>query len=182
MSALEDAIRRVVLEGAGLKTVSPELEARIKTAAETYEAARQSTAGQLLDRESQTPAALEAQLQRGRNANTLYDEKTGLIEGRQNVKLDGIQKGTDIRVGAQKELMGSAADALYQAVGGSWMDVAAQTNDATQKLLDTNVGYKDRQLNAITGQMDKNRALRQRGQTFDFLKDLAVTGYMIFGD
>ena len=185
MGALEDRIKRRIYEKLGLDPSSstPQIDQYVAEIGEQYEAAKRRTAGQLeTPRESQIPSMLEANGKRIEQERGAYEGMTKPIldrgAGYNALEREALQNQTD----AKTRLMQAGSAAVVDQVGGTWMDVAGQTQAARQKLLDATIADRQQGRSLLADQLNQNRGVYQRGQTLDFLKDLAVTGYMLFGD
>ena len=185
MSAIRDKVRATLLKQFGLDgaTTSEDFEARVDEITKRYEETQRRTAEVL---EQPRPVQAQQSVQNVRAGDTAarehYGASTPLIGERGAVQNDLADTARQSRLRAQTGLINAQTAATKDLVGGSLMEVGAQDHAATQGLLDSNIGYRDRTRDAVLQRYDRSLDLAQRQGTFDFLKDLALTGYMIFGD
>lgn len=185
MSAIRDKVRNTLLKQLGLdgNTTSEDFEARVDEITERYEASQRRTAEVLEQpRPVQAPQSVENVRAGDAAARDHYGASTALIGERGAVQNDLADTARQSRLRAQSGLINAQTAATKDLVGGSLMDVGAQDHAATQGLLDSNIGYRDRTRDAVLQRYDRSVEMAQQQNTMNFLKDLALTGYMIFGE
>lgn len=185
MSAIRDKVRATLLKQFGLDgaSTSQDFEARVDEITKRYEATQRRTAEVLEEpRPAQAPQSIDNVRQGDAAAREHYSATTPLIGERNAVINQAADQARQSRVNAANALGAGQVANVKELVGGNLMDVAAQDHAATKDILGMNVGYRDRTRDAVLERYDKSVDLSRQQMNMNFLKDLALTGYMIFGD
>ena len=185
-SDFEQSLRNRILEwmaASGTNLTEEEFEQKVKEVKEDFKTQTRRAAQQL---EAPRPNNNQQSLEdfKTRSQITTQNRAAQVPIQRAESEVIGDLHGTKIGIetGATKELIGATSDAGMRVLGAPYSDIQAATNQNTLDLNTQNLEYLKSRDNMIGQQLSADREARTRGMNMNFLKDLALTGYLIFGD